>query len=275
MGLFDLFDDVTDTKQTTTVNLRDMADINQGQGELAEMGQGVQRDQLQGLMQLLTQGGQAQAQGDVQGARQESMNLIDMLRNAMGGPSQQNTAQAQRFSQSIFAPQEQALQQQFKQSETDTSRLAARLGRPVNDPILRAKLAESQGNAAAQLQAQKGAFTAQNAMGFQQQGLDLQSQIAGIRGGLATQALQNRQALFGLGQSLVNQERNFRLATAGQTTMGQTTQQGGLMDAIGAGAAIGGTLMGMPSFGGGASAAGTAGAGSVASMGPNRMIKPF
>lgn len=240
-GMTDAFDDVTDESSTNKINLRDFEELIKGRSGLEGEASGIQMDQLKQLGQLLTQGGTEQVAGDLAGQRSESMTLMDMLRQAQQGPSSQNINSAQNFSNQIFAPQEQAMQQQFKQSETDTSRLAARLGRPVNDPILRAKLAESQGNAMGQLQAQKGAFTAQNAMGFQQQGIDMQSQLAGIRGGLATQALQNRQALMGMGQSLVNQERQFRLGTATQTGTGQRVNQGGIGDVIGAITGIGGT----------------------------------
>lgn len=251
MGLFDLFDDTTDTSSTTTVNLRNMDELNRGQGKRAELGGNLQEDQLKQLMALLGRGGQAQAEGDIDAARAESMTLMDMLRGAQGGPSKQNILQGQKFAQQIFAPQQQALQQQFQQAETDTSRLAARLGRQVDDPILRAKLAQAQGQQVGQLQAQQGAFAAQSAQGFQTQALDLQNQLAGIRGGLATQALQNRQALMGMGQSLLSQERQFRLASAGQQTVGQQTNQGGFGDFLGAtmaGAGTVGKLMGMGGF---------------------------
>lgn len=249
MGLFDLFDDVTDTKQSTRVDLRNMDELNQGQGAAAEFGSQLQMDELKALRDLITGGGIGQAQGDIAGARQESMTLIDMLRNAQAGPSRQNIAQAQNFANQMFAPQEQAMQTQFRQAETDTSRLAARLGRQVNDPILRAKLAQSQADMSGQLQAQKGAFAAQSAFGMQQQGLDLQGQLMNVRGGLASQALQNRQTLLGLGQSLLQQERQFRLGAAGQTTTGQTTQQGGFGDVMGAIGAGAGTIAKLGFFG--------------------------
>lgn len=227
VNLTDAFDDVTDSSSISRVILGE-------QSALEKDAFGLQSEELNNLRQALTAGGMEQLQGDITSARGAQMDLASMLQQAQRGPSSQNVSDAQRFANDIFAPQQQAMQQQFQQAETETSRLAARLGRQVDDPILRAKLAEAQGAQMGQLQAQKGAFTAQTAQGFQQQGLGMQNQLAQLRGGLATQALQNRQALMGMGQSLLNQERNFRLNTATRTGNSQTIQQGGLGDVIGA-----------------------------------------
>lgn len=218
---------------TTQLNLRDMAELNEGEGELAQAARQSQMGQFGDLSQLLTQGGMEQASGDISAARAEQLNLAEMLRSAQGGPSEAQIARAQRFSQDIFAPQQEALRQQLDSAETETARLAARLGRPVDDPILRAKLASSQADQIANLQARQGAFTAQTAQNFQAQQLQRQSQLAGVRGGLATQALQNRQALMGMGQSLLQQERNFRLRAAGSTSTTNTSSGGGVAGAIG------------------------------------------
>lgn len=231
---YDAFDDVIDQSSTSTVNLRDFEDLTKGQSGLAADAYDVQTGGLENLRNLLTRGGTAQVEGDIDAARGAQLSLAQMLQQAQSGPSSQNLVDAQGFANSIFKPQELALQQQFKQSETETSRLAARLGRQVDDPILRAKLAESQAVQSAQLGAQKGAFTAQTAQGFQNQALQMQNQLAQVRGGLATQALQNRQALMGMGQSLLNQERQFRLNTATRTGNQQQIQQGGFGDAFGA-----------------------------------------
>lgn len=242
MGLFDLFDSKTDQSSTTRVNLRNMDQLNQGEGELSQTAREAQLGQFQDLQGLLTRGGTEQAGGDIDAARQSQMDLLQALRGAQGGPTAQNVAQGQAFARDIFAPQQEALNQNFEQSETETARLAARLGRSVDDPILRAKLAQSQAQETRMLGAQQGALAAQSAQGFQNQALQMQNQIAQVRGGLATQALQNRQALMGMGQSLLQQERNFRLSAANRQTTGSSTQQGGFGDVLGAGLAGAGAI---------------------------------
>lgn len=241
----------------TEVRLRDMSELNEGEGELAQAARQSQMGQFGDLQQLLTQGGTSQVAGDLQAARTEQLGLANMLREAQGGPNEAQITRAQQFAQDIFAPQQQALNQQFQTAETDTARLAARLGRSVDDPILRAKLAERQAEQTAGLQARQGAFTAQTAQDFQAQQLQRQNQLAQVRGGLATQALTNRQALLGMGQSILNQERNFRLQTAGRTSSTQGNSGGGTAGAIGgalAGAGAGLNALGsFQSLSGGAS----------------------
>lgn len=232
---------------TTRVNLRNVDELNKGEGAQAQAGRDLQMGQFDDLSSLLQRGGTAQIEGDIDQARAESLTLADQLRAAQAGPNEAQMAQAQRFSQDIFAPQQEALNQSFIRSETDTARLAARLGRSVDDPILRARLAESQGNQTAMLQAQQGAFTAQTAQAFQGQQLERQNQLANLRGGLASQALQNRQALLGMGQSLLQQERQFRLSAAGQTQTSTGQSGGGTAGAIGG--ALAGAGAGLQAFG--------------------------
>jgi hypothetical protein len=99
-------------------------------------------------------------------------------------------------------------------------------------------------------------------MNAPQRQLSLASTLADVRGGLASQALANRQTLFGLGQQALKAERQFRLSSASQT---QTTSSNpGLLSTIGGiGAAVGGMATGVGAFGtllGVASSAGGSGA---------------
>lgn len=245
LGLFDLFDDKSKTTTSSTVKLRDMDQLNRGEGDLAQSARESQGAQFGELEQLLTRGGMSQAEGDLDQARMAQLDLAQMLRGAQAGPSEQDTIRAQKFAQDIFAPQQEALSQTFRDQETETARLAARLGRTVDDPILRARLAQSQADQTRMLGAQQGAFTAQTAQGFQNQALQLQNQLAQVRGGLASQALQNRQALMGMGQSLLTQERNFRLATANKQTTQTGTSEGGFGDLIGAAGGIASSVAGL------------------------------
>lgn len=209
--------------------------------------------------------GQGAGQQDIEaalGSQRGLASLIEQLQASGGRPSQVQTQQAQSFAQDMFAPEEQAVRGGFAEQEQATSQLAARLGRQVNDPVLRAKLAQEQTRQLGQVGARRTAFAAEQAMNAPQRQLSLASTLADVRGGLASQALANRQTLFGLGQQALQAERQFRLGSASQT---QTTSSSpGLLSAIGGiGAAVGGIAKGVGAFGnlfGGADSAGGGGA---------------
>lgn len=232
--------------QTTQVNLRDINELNRGRSGLEASGVGAQEQMLAQLQALL---GAGPGQSDVQAGLAAQQGLASLLQQqaAAGGPSGQNLQQAGDFAKSIFAPQQLAMQQAFSEQNIAQSRLAAKLGRPANDPILRNKLAQEQTRQQAMLQAQQGAFTAEQAQGMQNRQLQLTEALANVRGGLASQAFQNRQALLQMGQSLAQAERQYRLQTAGQTSTNTSSSGGGI------GGAISGALAG---FGGMAGAAG-------------------
>ena len=159
---------------------------------------------------------------------------------AQGGmPSDTQITQANQFAQALFAPQQEALNNSYTQAKQDVARTAAILGRPIDDPILNAKLAQFQGQQQAELSANQGAFAAQFAQQMPTQMLNLQQQLASIRAGLASQAIANRQALFNIGNTMQTQGQNFRLGTATQTV-----QSGG-----GFGGAINGAIAGIGAAG--------------------------
>jgi hypothetical protein len=165
-------------------------------------------------------------------------------------PSQQDNAQAQAFAQSQFAPQQVAQDQQFTQEKQRANQLAAQLGRPVNDPIIQARLSQERMQSQERLGAQQGAFASQFAMQQPQQRLGYTGQLAELQSGLASQAMQNRQALIGLGSQLQGQDQQFRLGAANRSST--TTGGGGMAGAISGGLAgfgSGMSLAGM--FGGG------------------------
>jgi len=150
-------------------------------------------------------------------------------------------SRGQSVAEQLFAPQRLAIQQQFEQAGVETSRLSAQLGRQVDDPILRAKLAQAQGRQVGVLGAQQQATALQLGRQFGQE--QFQQRIGGLQaraqilGGLSQQAFGRRQQLFGLGQQALSAERQFRLGTATRETT--TTRGGGL------GGAIGGALSGV------------------------------
>jgi len=184
-----------------------------------------------------------------------SRSLADLLEAySKGGfmPGQNDINSANQFTQSIFAPQQTAMNQQFQDQQTQANRLAAQLGRPVNDPIIQAKLAQEQSRQNAMLQSQQTSYSAQYAQNLPMQRLGFASQLADVRGNLASQAMANRQALLSLGQNLRNDDRNYRIQTGTRWGDQSNFSGGGLAGAIngglaGAGAGLGaaGKLQGM------------------------------
>jgi len=151
-----------------------------------------------------------------------------------------------------LAPQRIALEQGFQQQQVQAQRLSAQLGRPINDPILQAKLAQQQTQARERFGAQESAQAQQAGL----QRIGFQQALSDVRGGLASQALQNRQTLLQLGSQVQERGRAFRLQSAPTTT---SQQAGGgfggfLTGAIGgagAGLDIGAGIGRLGGFGGG------------------------
>lgn len=258
--------------QSTSVNLRSIEDLNQGRSALessAVKGQEDLYSQLQGLIGL------GPGQAEVQAGMASQSGFADALQAALaqgGLPTGAQTGQAQQYAQAIFQPQQVALNQQFEQQRIMNQRLAARMGRAGTDPVLQAKLAQSQGQQQAILGAQQGAFAAETAMNLPQLQLHLANQLANVRGGLASQALQNRASLLSMGQQLAQSERDYRLRAAGQTTTGTTSSGGGMAGMLsGALAGAGGAMLAFDGFDG----TGGAAAASVPQSGPGQYIKPF
>lgn len=159
---------------------------------------------------------------------------LDRLMQELGqAPSAERIRQAQAFTQDVFAPAEESIQQAFQDQETAFARRAAQMGRSSADPILAAKLAQQQVRERSLLESQKTAFRAQESVNAPLR--QFQNQLAGL-GGLSQQAAANRQAVFSLGSDFANTMMNYRLATATRTnqTAGTSTTEsgGGLKGAI-------------------------------------------
>lgn len=153
--------------------------------------------------------------------------LADMLKKySQGGflPSEADMATANKFAQSAYNPQAVALQQQFGQQQQRAAQLASQLGRPVNDPIIQAKLSQEYMQGQERLGAAQGAFANQFALNLPQQRLGYTAQLADVQNSLASQAMANRQALLSLGSQIQGAERNWRLNTASRT---QSQESGG------------------------------------------------
>lgn len=236
---------------------------------------GVSGEQLKLLQDLI---GAGPGQADVTAGADASRGLASLLEqiSGQGGrPSAADLQSARQLAGDVFAPEEQAVRAGFAEQEQSTSQLAARLGRQVNDPILRAKLAQEQTRQLGQVGARRTAFAAQEAQQAPMRQIGLAESLANVRGGLASQALANRQALFTLGQSALQAERQFRLGSASQTRT--ESSGGGLLDTIGGIAGGIGGLVGIGSrigglFGGGGGLSASGGGGGGSQPGPSRMI---
>jgi hypothetical protein len=168
---------------------------------------------------------------DVQAGIGSQRDLASMLQNyAQGGflPGQSDWDTASQFSSRAFRPQEVALNQAHGESTQRMAQLAAQMGRPVNDPILQAKLAQERSQGMERLGASRSAYEAEFAQNLPMQRLGFMGQLSDLRGQLASQAMSNRQAMVSAGSNLEQVSNNFRLAGAGLST----TQGGGIRDMI-------------------------------------------
>ena len=231
------------SSQTTTRNLAP-------ESELEKQIAGMQPGQLGALAGMVNAG---PGQADVTSGLNSQRGLAAMLQQyAQGGymPTEADTAQARQYATTQMQPQQVALQQAFEGQNQRAAQLASQLGRPVNDPIIQARLAQEQMRQGAQLSAQEGAMASQFAMQMPQQRLGYTAQLADVNANLASQAMANRQALLSLGSQLQGAERNWRLGASTTTTT--QTGGGGLAGAISGGIAGAGTGFGIAKmFGGG------------------------
>lgn len=240
--------------------------------------------------------GATQAFGQLQntinnGSYKSYQNMLGEYSQTGGAASQGDISRANQFTQSIFAPQQTQLNQAFQQQLYGANQQAALSGRDVNDPLLRAKLAQEQTRQQQTLGAQQTAFSAQQANQYSQDRL-------GYAGQAAQNDLSTYGNLFNTAQQGLQSERSFGMQKAQGEFMQQAnstsfaqrlgaTLQGGI---AGAGAGLqagglsslfgggGGTSPGpggfsMPSFGGSASSGG--GGFNLGGFGQSGAANPF
>lgn len=187
---------------------------------------------LGGFESVVNAGPGAQAATDYMSA---SGSLQEMLKKyAAGGfmPGQEDFATAGKYAADVFKPQQVMQQQQFEQQSQQAQRLAAQLNRPVNDPIIQAKMRQEQMRQADVLGAQQSSYGAQFAQQLPQQRLSYTQQLADVTGNLASQAMSNRQALLSLGSTLREQDRSYRIATGERYGSQEGSSGGGLKGAL-------------------------------------------
>jgi len=200
--------DATKAISSNFSNLQKMVDLGPGNSDITA-GLNSQRD-LAAMLEQYSKGGYAPTAQDME------------------------TAKAQT------APQQVALEQQMRSIREQAARQQALAGRGPTDFVFNNKLNQNQLDLTQQLAAQQSAIAAQQPF----QRLGFAENLAQIRSGLATQAMQNRQAILGLGSQIQSAERNFRLGTASRSGSQTTESGGGLQGTIngalaGAGAGFG------------------------------------
>ena len=241
-----------------------------GNTALGRQAYGAARSGLSGLQGLIGQGPGARDVRSATGASRDLAAMLQQLSQTGGIPGMEDLATSQQFAGDVFRPQQVALQQSFKDQLTSANRQAAISGRDLNDPILRAQLAQQQTQQQALLGAEQGSFAAQFAQNLPLQRLGFAGQRADVLGQLSGQAMQNQMSLAGLGSNLLGQERNFRLAQATKTTGGGLGGAiSGALGGLGAGASLAGGLGGLSSLFGGAASGGAAAAGAAGGAGAN------
>lgn len=181
------------------------------------------------------------AQGS--GAQLDLANMLKRYSETGAVPSMEDITRSQTYAKSQFAPQETAMRQAFESQLTQANRAAAVSGRGVNDPILRAKLAQEQTRQQATLQAQQGAFASQFAQQQPFQRLGFASDRANTLVQRGQTALSGFQNMALVGSQVQNQGYNqrFQMEQAQYAVRAGTRSEGekwgGVLSSVGQGVA--------------------------------------
>lgn len=196
---------------------------------------GVLSQNLNDTQNLVAAGpGASDVSAGVSGQR-DLASLLQDYQQGGAGPTSQDISQQEGLAGRLFAGRRQAVTSNFMQQEQKYAQQAALQGRNPLDPVFRNKQAQEQEKQLAQLGAEQSSFATEQAMNQPMQRLGFAQQRAQVLGGLASQALANRQMLSGMGAQIRGQELGF---ASGQGTT--STQTGG-----GVGGAISGGLAGV------------------------------
>lgn len=195
-----------------------------------------QMDILKQLQQFSNLGPGAQ---DISGAYNAQNDLAAVLQQfSQGGYGP--TAQDQAAARTQMAPQFEQAQQNQVLANQQFRQQAATSGRGPMDFAFTNKLNQNTANQMNMLSAQQSQLAAQQPM----QRLGFMQDYAGLKQGLATQAMQNRLAISSLGSSIQNAGMQERLGSAGSTQT-QSGSGGGLQGALMGGLAGAGIGMSM------------------------------
>jgi hypothetical protein len=150
-------------------------------------------------------------------ASQNYGNLLQQYQQSGGLPTNQDLASGRSFAEQTLAPQREQIDLAMRQSTEAARQQAALSGRGPNDFAMNTRLAGQRSDLLNQLGAQQSSVGAQYAQQLSQNRLGFAGQFADLQQGLASQAMQNRIAIMGLGSQIQNAGRNFRVATATRT----------------------------------------------------------
>jgi hypothetical protein len=204
--------------------------------------------QTQGLADLQGMIGQGPGDADVAAGVKSQREFADLLEKYQAGgflPGQADIDQSRGLVEQLFAGQKTALDQQLEQQRRMSQRNAALSGRGINDPVFQNQLAQTQLNQQQLLQSQMTSASAEQAQNLPMQRLQFAEAATNARLGLGNQAMQNRQLLLQLGNTLREQERSFRLNAANKNQVQTQVQQNnpGALGVISGIAGAGGALM--------------------------------
>lgn len=218
----------------------------------------------QGLSDFGNMVGAGPGSSDVSAYTDNSHSLASMLQSYSqngGMPDQNDISNSNNIASNLFASQRTQLAQNFQDQGYQANQQAALMGRSADDPVLRAKLAQDQTRQQALLQGQQGGLAQQLALQMPMQRLGFAQQQNQVLGGLASQALANRQTLASMGSGILGQQQAYQLATSqhygtqSQSSGGGvggalTGALGGLGAGMGAAAGMGSMMGGGGGFGG-------------------------
>lgn len=237
-------------------------------GAFANQGQGASQQNYSSSKNIETAGYNETVAG------QSVMDILNQLKAFQGaGPGQQDVASAYGANQDLaamlkqysqggyaptsndfstarqqMAPQYEALRQSQIEQQQQFRQTAAQTGRGPMDFAFQNKLGQNFMNQNLMLGAQQSQLASQQPM----QRLGFMQDYASLKSGLASQAMQNRLAIAGLGSSIRDAGANYRLNAAGSSgyQTGQTgSQQGNMIQ--GGIAGLGSGLQLYNQFGGG------------------------
>lgn len=183
-------------------------------------------------------------QQDVTNYMNNSTSLAAMLgqyAQSGGMPTSSDFSQGNSLASQAFQGQQTALSQSFQQQMQQANGQAAMMGRSGTDPTLMGTLGQSQMLQRQQLMANQGSYANQLAMQLPGQRLQYAGQQNQLLGGLATQALQNRQSILSMGSGILGQQQQYQLGQSGNTSTQSTPGgfRGALLGAMsGAGAGM-------------------------------------
>lgn len=209
-------------------------------------------------------------ESDVTAGTASSRDLAELLKQYQAGgylPNQGDIDSSNKLASGLFNAQRTALNQSFVDQNQQYAQQAAIQGRNPLDAVFRNKQAFQQENMLNLLQGQQSDFANQYALNQPMQRLGFAQQRAGVLGGLASQAMANRQALLGIGSNLLGNERNYQVATSNKNyNQSQGGGLGGAIDGGLAGLGAGARFESMFPGGGGSSSGGPLTLGSNSAM---------